>query len=179
MKANTVKAIFLVAVVLFLFSYGHGVLAVGQTGDYLNYQEPKAAGTSVLSTIGYLISLLFTFAFVIGLAYLSSRFIGQKMVRTMAVGGDKVLSTLPLGPNRGVYIVDVAGKVLILGVTDQNVNLIHEVTDPLQTDRLRNSLPEESKNQFDRMFQRQLTSLQHMSRKFPGVFGGYNRNENE
>lgn len=99
------------------------VYAAAQPGDYLNYQEPKPAGTSWFSTLAYMFSLLITFIVVIGLAYFTSRFVGQKMGKTAASSDNKVILTLPLGANRGVYVVEVAGKFLVLGVTDHNINL--------------------------------------------------------
>ena len=155
------------------------VLAAGQGGEYLSYQEPKPAGSSWLSTIAYVVTLLVTFTVVIALAYFTSRFLGQKMGRYSAAGDNKVLVSLPLGQNRGVYVVEVAGKFLVLGVTDHSVNFLQEITDPAMIEKLWSTVPPGSPNQFDTVFQRQLASLQQMSHKFPGVFGNYNRNDRE
>lgn len=148
--------------------------AAGQGGEYLAYQEPQPAGTSWLSTIAYLFTLLITFAVVIGLAYFTSRFFGQRMSRYSGAGDNRVLASLPLGQNRGVFVVEVAGKFLVLGVTDHSVNFLQEINDPAVIERLRTSTPPPP-NQFDAVFQKQLASLQQMSQKFPGVFGRYSR----
>jgi flagellar protein FliO/FliZ len=39
-----------------------------------------------------------------------------------------VLSSLPIAPNKQIQIVDVAGKLLVLGVADSGVNYITEIT---------------------------------------------------
>lgn len=169
----------LLIVVLIAAAHTSPVFAAAQPGDYLNYQDPKPAGTSWFSTLAYMFSLLITFIVVIGLAYFTSRFVGQKMGQTAASGDNKVVFTLPLGPNRGVYVVEVAGKFLVLGVTDHTINLLQEITDPEQTEKLQTLKPAMPANQFDMVFQRHLASLQQMSHKFPGVFNGNNRSENE
>lgn len=49
----------------------------------------------------------------------------------------KILGILPLDNKRFVYLVDVMGKVLILGVTEQNINFLGEITDKNTIDSLR------------------------------------------
>ncbi len=155
------------------------VLAAGQGGEYLAYQEPQPAGSSWLSTVAYTVTLLATFAVVIFLAYFTSRFLGQRLGRFSQAGDNRVLVSLPLGPSRGVFVADVAGKVLVLGVTDHNVNFLQEITDPAMIERLRAASPAGPPSQFDAAFERQLSSLQQMSHRFPGVFGRYGRVGNE
>ena len=55
----------------------------------------------------------------------------------------KVVGILPLDNRRLLYIVDVMGKILILGVTDQNINLLCEITDQntINSLRLENDTP--------------------------------------
>ena len=48
-----------------------------------------------------------------------------------------MLSVTPLGPNRSLHIVDVAGRVMLLGTTDSNVNLLTEITAKEEIDRIR------------------------------------------
>ena len=49
----------------------------------------------------------------------------------------KVLSVIPLGQNKYLQIVDLAGKVLVLGVSDNSINLITEIDDRDEINRLR------------------------------------------
>ncbi|MDT8901305.1 flagellar biosynthetic protein FliO [Anaeroselena agilis] len=169
----------LAAIVLAVLCLCGTALAAGQGGEYLSYQEPKPAGSSWLSTVAYVITLLVTFAVVIALAFFTSRFLGQRMGRMNGMGDNRVLVSLPLGQNRGVFVVEVAGKFLILGVTDHSVNFLQEITDPEMIDKLRTTAPPLAMGQFDTVFKRQLASLQQMGNKFPGVFGQYSRGDNE
>jgi flagellar biogenesis protein FliO len=49
----------------------------------------------------------------------------------------KVLGILPLDSKRCIYLVDIMGKVLILGVTESNISLLSEITDKATIDSLR------------------------------------------
>lgn len=140
--------------------------------EYLKYQEPQPpVASSTLSTFVYIISLVVTFTVVIALAYITSKFLGQKMGKLHSTGDNRVINTLPLGPNKAVYTVEIAGKFLILGVTEHSINLLHEVTTPEEIEKLKVLSPQEQQGSpFEQVFERQLSSLQQMSKKFPIVF---------
>lgn len=92
------------------------------------FQTADPMGTSL-----QIISSLFA---VIILAFAVSWFIQKKG----GFGGNvfgKILGILPLDNRRMIYLVDVMGKVLILGVTDANINLLGEITDKDTLDSLR------------------------------------------
>jgi len=179
MKTRFFWPIILIIAVAVVIPHAFPAFAADQQGDYLNYQEPKPSGSSWLSTVAYLFSVAFTFALVIGLAYFTSRFLGQRMGKTAVAGDNKIVFTLPLGPNRGVSVAEIAGKYLILGVTEHNINLLQEITDPEQIENLRTLNQQLPAVPFDAVFQRHLASLQQMSHRFPGVFSGNNRSNNE
>jgi flagellar biogenesis protein FliO len=40
-----------------------------------------------------------------------------------------ILDHVSMGPNRGIYLVDIGGKVLVLGITDHNMVKIMEIED--------------------------------------------------
>ncbi|MBC8016288.1 MAG: flagellar biosynthetic protein FliO [Sporomusaceae bacterium] len=156
------------------------VYAAEPTGEYLQYQETKpAAYSSGLSTATYIFSLLITFAVVIGLAYFASRFVGQKMGNKLTSINHKVVATLPMGTNRAVYVVEIAGKFLVLGVTDHMINVLQEITDITEIEKLKAQQIPVPETQFDKVFQRQLASLQRLSPKFPNVFNVHKKNEQE
>ena len=50
----------------------------------------------------------------------------------------KVLASHSLSPKRQLTVVEVAGRTLLLGVTDQSINLITEFTDTEELVRLIN-----------------------------------------
>ena len=156
------------------------VYAAEPTGEYLQYQETKpAVYSSGLSTATYIFSLLITFAIVIGLAYFASRFLGQKMGNQLATHNHKIVATLSMGTNRAVYIVEIAGKFLVLGVTDHTINVLQEITDLTEIEKLKEQQIPVPETQFDKVFQRQLASLQRLSPKFPNVFTAHKKDEQE
>ena len=155
-----------------------GIFFVGQVygaepnGEYLQYQEPKpAAAVSWYSTISYIFSLIITFAFVIGLAYFASRFLGKKLGGLSANGSSRIINVLSFGTNRAVYTVEVAGKFLVLGVTDHNITVLQEITDSKEIEKLKSEQVTVPKDQFENVFQRQLASLQQLTQRFPTTFG--------
>ena len=178
------KKYFLGVYKILLMTFLMGVVFYGlafaaePTGEYLQYQDVKpAAYSSGLSMITYIFSLLVTFGLVIGLAYFASRYMGVKMGKAAVNGHQKILDTLPLGTNRAVYIVEIAGKCLVLGVTDHAINVLQEITDSREIQNLKATPLSEPDNQFEKVFQRQLASLQRLSPKFPNVFQTHQQNE--
>jgi flagellar protein FliO/FliZ len=144
------------------------------TGGYLSgYQDvdPHPTQTSWWSTLAYLVSLLVVFMFVLVMAYLASRFLGGRFAKATVEGSGKILENLPLGPNRSVCVVELAGKVVMLGVTEQSITLLQEITDPQQIETLRSKegqqLPVEG---FEQVFAEQFKSLDKISRRIPALF---------
>lgn len=99
--------------------------------------EPQSAGVSWWSTLAYVLSLLAVFAIVFVMAYIATKFLSGRFNARISNHGGRVLENLPLGPNRSVCIVDMAGRVFLLGVTDQSITMLSEVLDPDEIDRLR------------------------------------------
>ncbi len=55
------------------------------------------------------------------------------------VGRDilKVRAALPIGQNKMVQIVEVGSRLLVLGITDSNISLLHEITEKDEIDRIK------------------------------------------
>lgn len=153
--------------VSWLFLFTGQVLAAAETGEYLKYQEPQPATSSWLATSGYIVSLLLTFLLVLALAYLTSRFLGQKMMTSGGrFGNGKIYATLSLGPNRAIYVIEIAGKFMVLGVTEQNITMLNEITSLSDIEQLKATqsvaVPPE---QFSSVFYRQIDLLRQMQKK--------------
>ncbi len=85
--------------------------------------------TPMPTMFSLLVKLVVSLIIVGGLAYLTIRFLKRNTQINSGSENMVLLDQLALGMNRGVFVVDVASKVLVLGVTDHNVNLLYEVTD--------------------------------------------------
>ena len=143
--------------------------AAGETGGgYLaGYEEadPRPSAVSWWSTVAYVVSLFAVFAFVVILAYFVARTFGKSSMRTLAARGGQVYLQLPLGPNRSVCVVELFGRVFVLGVTDTNIRLITEIDDPETVEGIRTSAPLEGG-----VFQEQFGSLSDFVQKIPPLF---------
>ncbi|MDY4696596.1 FliO/MopB family protein [Selenomonas montiformis] len=141
------------------------------SGGYLaGYEnaDPRPSSISWWSTIAYLVSLFAIFAFVVGLAYFAARFLGGHFARQKMGYGGAILSHLPLGPNRSVCAVEMAGRVFLLGVTEHSITLLSEITDPEEIDRLRRE--GRSGPPVPEMFSQQFGTLSELVRKVPPLF---------
>ena len=141
--------------------------AVG--GGYLSgYEEvqPQPSAISWWSTFAYLISLVAVFAVVVVMAYFAAKFIGGRFNSArMAAGGGKILENLPLGPNRSVCIVELAGRVFLLGVTDGGITLLDTITDNDMIEHLH----EQSLAAND-IFYQDFGSFSDLVKKIPPIF---------
>lgn len=134
--------------------------AVGYLSGYEEI-EPKPSAVSWWSTLAYLLSLVAVFAVVIVMAYFTAKFIGGRFNARMATGGGRILENLPLAPNRSVCIVEIAGRVFLLGV-GENVSLLAEITDDSTVENLRERNKE--------IFSQDFGSLSGLVQKIPPIF---------
>ncbi len=97
--------------------------------------KPKVEEESVAWMI---IKTILVLALFIGGFYMFFKFVSQRA--GLQISGQEaiqILSTVSLGTNKFVQIVDVAGKVFLLGVTDSSINLLTEIKDREEIDRIR------------------------------------------
>ena len=85
-----------------------------------------------------IIKTLLVLALFIGGFYYFYKFVTQKSgINLSGHEAIRILSTVSLGTNKFIQIVDVAGKIFLLGVTDNNINLLTEIKDKEEIDRIR------------------------------------------
>ena len=83
------------------------------------------------------IRIIIVLALVIAAIYAIFRFMKKFLKIKDDVGEDaQIITSQTLGPNRWLQVVYIHGKYLILGVTNENINLISEITDPKEIERL-------------------------------------------
>lgn len=141
------------------------------SGGYLagyNDVNPMPTASSWFSTLAYLLSMLIVFALVLVLSYGAARFVGGRFSAFTSNGSGRLISSVALGPKMSVAVVEIAGQMLILGVTEHNVSLLSDVTDPEEIDRLErvaltNTVPAG-------VFSDQLSALTNVIDKLPPIF---------
>lgn len=162
-----ILAIKLIILVLCIAS----VTATGESG-YLTYKEPAANSPATsLSTIAYVFSLLLTFAIIVSLAFFTSKFLSRRLPQTMQSRNMLIHDVVSLGTNKALYLVEINNRILLLGVSDQNITSLQEFTDEKFIAEIRakgSSFSGPSPQTFHNVFQQQIETLQRMAGRISG-----------
>ena len=105
------------------------------SADNANNANGKIRRTSV--DVGAYIRIIVVLALMIGAIYTIFR-VMKKFLKVKEDTGDGVqlLTSRTLGPGKQVQVVFVHGRYLILGVTNDNINLLGEITDPKEIEHI-------------------------------------------
>jgi flagellar biogenesis protein FliO len=115
-----------------------------QPPDY-EYKEPEFVGNKTSYPFLILRTLAVLGVIIVGIYLLFRLLLKNKNKIVTDSEIIKVLATYPLAANRVIQVVDIAGQVLILGVSDSNINLITEITDKEVIDRIKLMSSQESR----------------------------------
>ncbi|MGQ9524926.1 MAG: flagellar biosynthetic protein FliO [Armatimonadota bacterium] len=94
--------------------------------DYTSLQEAKGP-ESLLSLIGGVVLKLGLVLILVWICAKAMRALSLRSYRGPSGARMAVLDTLALGPNRGLYIVRVVGRYLLLGVTNERIHVLSEL----------------------------------------------------
>ena len=135
--------------------------AASSSGYLSGYEnpDPRPSPVSWWSTLAYLLSLLVIFGFVVVMAYFAARFIGGHFGKSVSRHGGRLLVSLPLGPKSSAAIVEIAGRTFLLGVTESNVSMLAEITDPQEIEALERESAMLPQQEAGTMFTSQLGTL--------------------
>jgi len=121
------------------------------------YQEPDLAPQKVSYTALVLRTIAILAVIIIGIYILFRVLVKNKGKLIADTDMIRVLGTYPLASNRLIQVVEIADKILILGVTDSNINLIMSVDDKEHADRIKLMSSKESRG--GKTFKEQLLNL--------------------
>ncbi|BEU87174.1 hypothetical protein TAMA11512_06380 [Selenomonas sp. TAMA-11512] len=153
-----------------------GAVFAAEGGGYLagyENQEPAAsaaAGISWWSSFTYIASLLLVFVVVVLMAYYASRFLGGRFGKAIQGSGGRILENLALGPNRSACVVELGGRVFLLGVTEHSITLLREIEDPEEIEELRVRASAESTLTGTGIFNEQLGAIDALTKRIPSMF---------
>lgn len=102
------------------------VLAASNT---LNLDTTEPEVFEMPSMFGLFFRLTFSLLFIVGLAFITMKILRKNMKVLSSGVNIRVLDQYSFSMNKGVYITQIAGKTYVLGVTDNNISLITEITD--------------------------------------------------
>ena len=142
--------------------------AASSSGYLSGYEnpDPRPSPVSWWSTLAYLLSLLVIFGFVVVMAYFVARFVGGHFGKSVSRHGGRLLVSLPLGPKSSAAVGEIAGRTFLLGVTESNVSMLAEITDPREIEALEREsaiLPQQAEGT---MFTSQLGALADFVSRF-------------
>lgn len=119
----------------------NGTEGAGKTPGFLNYAEPVAPEAPSLMASGW--KMFYTLAIVLGLMFLLFYVFKKVVLKNSLLGGNdkvvKVLGTGFLGPKKMIALVEVAGEVLALGISNDNISLLAKIRDEEKLEKIRNS----------------------------------------
>lgn len=90
------------------------------------------------SVIWMIFKTLIVLGLFVGGFYMFYKFVTQKA--GLQVSGHeaiKILSMVPVGPSRTLQLIDVAGKVYLLGISESGISMLTEISDKEEIDRIR------------------------------------------
>ena len=100
------------------------------------------------------------------MAYFAARFIGGHFGKSVSRHGGRLLVSLPLGPKSSAAIVEIAGRTFLLGVTESNVSMLAEITDPQEIEALERESAMLPQQEAGTMFTSQLGTLADFVSRF-------------
>lgn len=92
------------------------------------------------------IKAVFLFGIVIVLAWFTTRFVGLRMGGAVRGRSLRVLEHVPAGRDRSVMLLEVGGRVYLVGSTAQQVTLLDAIDDPDVIDRIMKEAPDPALN---------------------------------
>lgn len=94
--------------------------------------DMTAATIKMIGVLAVILGLL------VGGVWLMKRWLPGGAARFGGLGGGriKILVSQPLGPKKQLSLIQTAGRVFLIGVSDQSINLIAEIDDPDQVAQL-------------------------------------------
>ena len=97
-----------------------------------NEKTKRNFGINIFSYI----KIIFVLIIIIGIIYFIAHFLKKYVYKTGQAGQavDIVISQ-SLGPGKWIQVVNIGGKFLILGVTNDNISLLTEVKDKAEIER--------------------------------------------
>jgi flagellar protein FliO/FliZ len=115
----------------------------GENPDQLNAEDiPGAGGIPFTDILTMVLVLAFVIALIYGAIWLLKK-LSKNIQNTSKTF--TLLASFALSPNKLLQIIDVAGEVFLISITDQNVNLISKIENKETLDTIRLNFDQEDK----------------------------------
>ena len=120
---------------------GESSSLIKKTSFGLQSSEEKQNSEPV-SLLSSGLRMVTTLSLVLGLIFLLFFGFKKYVLKNSAFGGGKlvqVLSTNFLAPKKNIALVEVAGEILVLGVSDQSISLLTSIREPDRIEEIKNA----------------------------------------
>lgn len=108
--------------------------------NFLNRDKKKQLKSADVASSGF--KMIMTLSLVLGLIFILFFGFKKYVLKNTIFGGSgrqvKVVSTNYLAPKKNISLVEIAGEILVLGISDQNISLLTKINDPQQIKELKN-----------------------------------------
>lgn len=143
-------------IIIFFFTIEAGLVLGADDSEILNLQETQdSTDLEQPSQMGFLLlRYIFSVLIILILTYLGVKFFVRK-INPPTNYGDwiQIIDYMPMGTNKGFYLVEIEGKGYILGITEQQINILTTIESQERLDELRGlSLKKKYTTQFKRSF---------------------------
>lgn len=105
----------------------------------ITYEEPKAPEAPSLTAMGAKMigALALVVGLVLALAWVAQKYMGKLNTAFGNGGVVKVLSTSSIGVKKQISVVDVAGEIIVLGISGDSITMLTTIDNMESADRLR------------------------------------------
>ena len=120
---------------------GESSSSIKKTSFSLHHPDDKKNSEPV-SLLSSGLRMVTTLSLVLGLIFLLFFGFKKYVLKNTAFGGGKlvqVLSTNFLAPKKNIALVEVAGEILVLGVSDQSISLLTSIREPDRIEEIKNA----------------------------------------
>ncbi|MCB2184858.1 MAG: flagellar biosynthetic protein FliO [Deltaproteobacteria bacterium] len=99
--------------------------------------SPLTGGDLTAMMVKMVAALALVLGLMLGLYWVLRRFVpGGGGGGSLAAGGLRQVGRLALGPKKSLVLVEMGSRILVLGVGEQEINLLYSVDDPEEVARL-------------------------------------------
>lgn len=107
----------------------------------ITYEEPKAPEAPSLTAMAAKMmgALALVVGLVLALAWVAQKYMGKFNTAFGSSGVVKVLTTSSIGVKKQISVVDVAGEIIVLGISGDSITMLTTIDNMESADRLRRS----------------------------------------
>jgi len=114
-----------------------------------------------------LIGTVIVFLIILAIAFYLIKRLNRYSVRSINSPWARVLDRQVLSGNQALYLVEIAGKIQILGATDHHITKVEEINDPDIASEILEEIAQRPEENLDKLFSGIFNKLKPKRRKDP------------